>query len=32
MYQQTRFKYVTDNLGIKNPENPEELQNIRFFP
>lgn len=32
MYQQTRFKYVTDNLGIKNAENPQELQNIRYFP
>ena len=32
MYQQARFKHVTDNLGIKNNENPEELQNIRYFP
>lgn len=31
-YQQARFKYVTDNLGIKNAENPKELQNIRYFP
>jgi hypothetical protein len=32
MYQQARFKHVTDNLGIQNAENPEELQNIRYFP
>jgi hypothetical protein len=32
MYQQARFKHVTDNLGIRNAENPEELQNIRYFP
>lgn len=32
MYQQARFKYVTDNLGIRDSENPEELQNIRYFP
>lgn len=31
MCQQTRFKHVTDNLGIKNTENPQELQNIRYF-
>jgi hypothetical protein len=31
-YQQARFKHVTDNLGIRNAENPEELQNIRYFP
>jgi len=32
MYQQARLTYVANQLGIKNLENPEELQNIRFYP
>lgn len=32
MYQQARFEYVAETIGIKNVENPEELQNIRYFP
>ena len=31
IYQQARFKYVTDNLGIKDPEDPQQLQDIRYF-
>ena len=32
MYQQARLTYVANQLGIKDLENPEELQNIRFYP
>ncbi|AZA81426.1 hypothetical protein C1637_02295 [Chryseobacterium lactis] len=31
-FQQAKLQYVAGQLGIKNLENPEELQNIRFYP
>lgn len=31
-FQQAKLEYVAGQLGIKNLENPEELQNIRFYP
>ncbi|CAH0256012.1 hypothetical protein SRABI04_03357 [Chryseobacterium sp. Bi04] len=31
-YQQAKLGYVAGQLGIKDLENPEELQNIRFYP
>ncbi|SEM33030.1 hypothetical protein SAMN05421856_102437 [Chryseobacterium taichungense] len=31
-FQQVKLGYVAGQLGIKNLENPEELQNIRFYP
>ncbi|MEJ5102216.1 cell envelope integrity protein TolA [Chryseobacterium sp. MYb328] len=31
-YQQAKLGYVAIQLGIKDLENPEELQSIRFYP
>lgn len=31
-FQQVKLGYVAGQLGIKDLENPEELQNIRFYP
>lgn len=31
-FQQAKLEYVAGHLGIKNLENPEALQNIRFYP